>query len=1260
MKKILALLALVLGVVSCQTEPEGLDVNVGGEVETTVCVSLPEATRANSALGAFDNVDLTGAATIRYILQIFDQNDRPSDAEYIKYSDEKSVVFPVRLVPGRHYRFVVWADYVDSEDAGDKHYNTRNNEGKIDLRNITLKEDTWVAMDETRDAFTGYFDTEDEGKQYTSTSSINITLKRPFAKLRVITTDMVELGHLDIAPAKAVATYTTKFHESFNAFNGEYGDETVEKAHSTAFAIKDYADFEGTEKEDTHKVLFTDYFFADDSDVVKFILDVQEANGNSIKENNFSTDIHVQRNYLTTIQGNILTDGNNVEVKVEDAFAKPDYEVNVYNGIYDETITLASGTYFFNNVTVNTTNEYAVLIAENANVVIDITGTANFKSAGKAIYVPASSTLTINGSSETRSNAQNGKLTVIGGNATDSDTNGSAIAVDGTLIVNNIASLTANGYGKCGYGIGGINGNITIENTTIDYVCGGYIQPLFVNDEKYGKSEPEGAAAIGGANIVIKNSTITKAEGGSKAAAIGNRYWESTNIVIENSTLVDIFGGNASAAIGGSRYASEKDKHHSVTIEIENSIITNAVGGQYGAGIGSGYDTHCQAGGSGSSAVNEITITNSTVTAKGGKYAAGIGTGFHAAALTGSIDAASTINATAGLGFYKDIYTHAQNIGYGIVDPAREYTGTVTFTVAGNVIAAPMCACAEGVAKRDENTFCIYNADGLKWVSDVVNATTPYTATLFDNAIVELMNDIDLNNEEWIPIGDDRSQRTEWHGVFDGKGFTVKNVKITKKTDREDENKSSYGLFGNVKGTVKNLTVENVSISGAPKFIGALIGRLNNGLVENCHVKNSSVECNNWTIGGLVGQFNNGKISGCSVNNTTVKGYAAVAGIAGVALNSGERVIENCSVSGCTFVKNGSFGGNFDKMFGTIVGALYSGTLTVNINNCTASNNTLNDNQFSDICGHVTTGDKLYIDGALIVNTADELKAAMKSNETVIIGSNIEDDTIKLPAELNNFTLKAAAGVTLKNCTISAADGNSYSYENLTFDGITFDNSRIVLTGWRNGEEVIKNLTVTNCVFKNLDDTTNTAPVHINKDAAEAVENFTFTNNVINGATGGSKSGVYAQVTGNVVFENNFINNVSFRPYVIQITTDDNVADTFTVKGNTFSGSSVGRAQGLGNNANGTDNVNLVVSGNIFKDITGAQQICYWNFNPATTTADLSKNYYDIDIEANPGNIYYNEAANSVEDLKAMGVYPFYTALNADGTINLNSLKQAE
>lgn len=268
----------------------------------------------------------------------------------------------------------------------------------------------------------------------------------------------------------------------------------------------------------------------------------------------------------------------------------------------------------------------------------------------------------------------------------------------------------------------------------------------------------------------------------------------------------------------------------------------------------------------------------------------------------------------------------------------------------------------------------------------------------------------------------------------------------------------------------------------------------------------------------------------------------------------------------------------------------------------------------------------------------------------------IEQGTVKLPATLKNVTVKGVEGAVLKDMTIMAADGNSINYEGITFDGVVFENSCISVTGWRINGAVVKNFTVTNCVFKNLDNTTNVAPVHFNMAATEPVNGFTFTNNVIDGATGGSKSGVYAQVTGETVFTNNVINNVSFRPYVIQLTTDDGIDDKFTVTGNTFSGSAAGRAQGLGNNAEGTDEVELIVSNNIFKDITAAQQICYWNFNEATTTATLEKNYYDIDVVANPDRIYYNSAAQNISELSEMGIFPIYTELNADGTINEESL----
>ncbi|MBO7285391.1 MAG: hypothetical protein J6U69_02205, partial [Alistipes sp.] len=1177
--------------------PEGLDVNVGGEQEVAVCVSLPEATRAtDSAEGAFKNVDLTGEATIRYILQIFDQNDRPSDAEYVKYSDEKSVVFPVRLVPGRDYRFVVWADYVDSNKAGDKHYNTRNNEGKIDLRNITLK-DTWVAMDETRDAFTATQLVED----YSSTSSINITLKRPFAKLRVVTTDVEALNNLGIKPHNAVVTYTTQFHESFNAFNGQYGDETVSKTH-TGFIIKEYDD----NVDNKSKVLFTDYFFADDSDVVKFVMNVNEENGSLIKSNTFNTDIFVQRNYLTTIQGNILTDGNNVKVTVEDAFVNGSewnpgddkYDVEVWDG---KSISVPSQDSEGNYI-IKTPSELAWLAAA-VNGTLETRAAAADSFAGKTFVL----TQDIDLGDE--------PWTPIGNSTT---------SFKGTFDGNGkiITNLVVNGYnsnvGLFGYTTDGEIKNVTIENAKVSgrlnvgVVAGNPYTSKYTNITVKGHVEVNGmayAGGVGGKNAYADWTNIT--------VNVDETSYVKANSV-ENGTAYRTYVGGV---VGFNGEGGHKFTNITSNIDVKGS--TCDVGGLFGIAHYGNQFENCSCSG-------DVEIYAAEEAAEAEEIG-GIAGVWH--------NENNTSVTMTNVKFTGNVTTNftRENVWYNnLVGKPYSATGTGKLIVDGYEMVA------NGVGLKD-GEYYVMSAQGLVWVEAQEDK-------YFAGKTIKLANDIDMTG---VTIA---NPIIFWNGrtTFDGQDYTISN--LTMSTDSTE--KKPFSLFGGT-ADIKNVKFDNANISGY-SYVAVVAGNLY-GNIENCHVSNSSVTCTYWMAGAMSGQYNAGNITNCSVTETTITGPAAVGALVGVINETkGERKVEKCTVTDCTIAQNGSFGGNYDEMFGAAVGLINIENSTVHFNECTVENTTVKGNASTTLYGVCDSSTTVLINGGKVVTTLAQLEAALTNNNTVIIGANIEDATIMLPATLNNFTLRAAEGVVLKNTTISATDGNAYHYENLTFDGITFDKSRILLTGWRNGEEVIKNLTVTNCVFQNIEDTTNTAAVHINKDASEAVENFTFTNNVINGATGGSKSGVYAQVTGKVVFENNVINNVSFRPYVIQITTDDSIADTFTVRGNTFSGSSSGRAQGLGNNAEGTDSIELVVSGNIFKDITESQQICYWNFNAATTTADLSKNYYDIDIESNPSRIYYNAAASSVEDLKAMGVYPFYTKLNADGTIDLNSLKQAE
>ena len=397
MKKFLALTALVLGLASCQTEPEGLDVNVGGAVDTVITVNIPEAeTRANnSGIGVFENGVLDGDATMRYIFQVYYNGETNEASRQVKYADGTSVSFPVRLVPGRDYQFVVWADVVTAENAGDNHYNT------TDLKNITLSNpSTWVAMDETRDAFTATYKAE----KYNGSQSINIDLYRPFAKLRVVTTDYTALANLGtgIKAEKATVAYTTEHRSAFNAYTSEAKAADKANVEHTKYVIAEY-----TDEEDASRTIFSDYFFAENGDIVKFEMTVYDTNGQEIVTRVFNTDINVNRNYLTTIKGDILTDGNNVNVEVKPGFG--DDEIEWPNTPAGE---LAKAAMFGGEITLTEDIVLDESLNVTANLVINLDGktiTGAFVKDGGALI------------------ENNGTLKIVGGTLKNTYTNGDAV-----------------------------------------------------------------------------------------------------------------------------------------------------------------------------------------------------------------------------------------------------------------------------------------------------------------------------------------------------------------------------------------------------------------------------------------------------------------------------------------------------------------------------------------------------------------------------------------------------------------------------------------------------------------------------------------------------------------------------------------------------------------------------------------------------------------------------------------------------------------
>lgn len=343
MKKLLSILAIALCFAACQND--GIkEVSNGDFVDVVLKVDAPElsVTRAdgdalagkNSAYGAIDfmNDEDWAKNDLRYILEVYDENDAgDGEAIYcerlVKCQDKYSPIqFELRLVPNRNYKFVVFADFVaegsaEADTIDDLYYDT------TDLRNITAKTDAegWNAMNELRDA---YFVSKNLLVENSVTQ--DITLTRPFAKLRVITTDLNYITGYSKPGYVEVEYYNEDVFNSFNAVNGNLNTTTLSgDALKYKYVVKKDAPYTaGHDAEANSQTLFADYVFAkEDSQIpVNFKMTVYEdaTKAKKIHEQDFSTQIPVQRNHLTTLIGNMLTTEANVAIYINDNFDEPE------------------------------------------------------------------------------------------------------------------------------------------------------------------------------------------------------------------------------------------------------------------------------------------------------------------------------------------------------------------------------------------------------------------------------------------------------------------------------------------------------------------------------------------------------------------------------------------------------------------------------------------------------------------------------------------------------------------------------------------------------------------------------------------------------------------------------------------------------------------------------------------------------------------------------------------------------------------------
>ncbi len=157
-----------------------------------------------------------------------------------------------------------------------------------------------------------------------------------------------------------------------------------------------------------------------------------------------------------------------------------------------------------------------------------------------------------------------------------------------------------------------------------------------------------------------------------------------------------------------------------------------------------------------------------------------------------------------------------------------------------------------------DGVYEIDSIEKLKLFRDAVNA-----GHNFSGQTVKLTQSIDLQDEEWTPIG--RSDAV-FSGTFDGDENTISNLTITKELSNTADN-NGIGFFGytNAPAKIVNLNIENVDITGS-LYVGAIVGYGFTGAeISNCHVS-GDVEIEGWWyIGGIGGNGYVSKVDGCTV-----------------------------------------------------------------------------------------------------------------------------------------------------------------------------------------------------------------------------------------------------------------------------------------------------------------------------------------------------------------------------------------------------------
>lgn len=521
MKKCFLLMAgiILLTFTACQSD-ELANGGRNGEVAASFSVQLP-GNGNNAVTRAATAGD--GTSVNRCIMEIYLNDELYSRQIGAIQPDGLTAGFDVRLVTSQTYKFVFWADHVESVEGEaiktDLHYNT------ADLRNISMKGDyNGSSKDDTRDAFFASLE-----KLVTNAFSESVELTRPFGQLNIKTEDLASIPN-NQKDAFVPVTAGLSFKNLYTGFNAATGNLLGE---STAVAYKAASDVV-----DANGNLTVDYLFAPNTaggqHLVNMTLAVYNAAGGQITTKDLN-NIPVQRNYKTNVTGNLLTVDGKVNVTVTPAFSSPALSEKVIEvaSVSEVAEALKTNT----NVVVTEAPKEAATISlpkyESGDVAVSITLpetsndiTINYTtetgeesknapkelnitapSASKIIIEASESTVTLNGQSYTTVEATTADNTLI---VESSVTIGTLTLKKGNVkLYGKITTSVSKGTGWSGTIIRCLDNQQSYDNLIADNVSG-YTSILIEREASFDASKvsANASATVGKPMKIAANATI--------------------------------------------------------------------------------------------------------------------------------------------------------------------------------------------------------------------------------------------------------------------------------------------------------------------------------------------------------------------------------------------------------------------------------------------------------------------------------------------------------------------------------------------------------------------------------------------------------------------------------------------------------------------------------------------------------------------------------------------------------------------------------